>query len=48
MNIILIFDKYDYLPFDKPNKKVLVAIYKENKKKIMELWVKNKLNKLGV
>lgn len=49
MNIILIFDKYDYLPFDKPNKKLLVAIYKENKK--LKLWnyeLRIELNKLGV
>ena len=29
-NIKLIFDRFDYLPFDKKNKKLLVAIYKEN------------------
>lgn len=49
MNITLIFDRFEYLPFDKPNKKLLIAIYKENKN--LKSWNHNfriELKKLGV
>ena len=49
MNITLEFDRYDYLPFNKPKKKLLIAVYKDNKE--LSLWNQNlriELNKWGV
>lgn len=49
INIILTFDRFDYLPFDKKNKKLLVAIYKENiKLKSWNCCLRKELNKLGI
>ena len=48
-NIKLIFDRFDYLPFDKKNKKLLVAIYKENiNLKSWNCRLRKELNKLGI
>ena len=49
MNITLIFDRFDYLPFNKKEKKLLIAIYKNNNKlKSWNLNLRKELYKLGI
>ena len=49
MDITLFFERYDYLPFNKKPKKLLVAIYKDDKKlKSWNLNLRKQLNKLGI
>jgi 2'-5' RNA ligase len=49
INVILTFDRFDYLPFDKKYKKLLVAIYNENiKLKSWNCCLRKELNKLGI
>lgn len=48
-NLKLEFDRYDYLPFNSNKKKLILAIYKKNKK--LDEWVvdlKNTLTQMGV